>query len=92
MNAPYHPEANCCKYEWCWLYGGKWSEHGGKTGGWYACNIHEKLVAEGKNEEELAANKAKAELERPENDFTRYTVQEKIEAIAEIKNQIKCIL
>ena len=42
MNPPYHPDNNCCKYEWCWLCGGKWSEHGGKTGGWYACNIHEK--------------------------------------------------
>ena len=24
MNPPYHPEANCCKYEWCWLCQGKW--------------------------------------------------------------------
>ncbi|KAJ0804652.1 putative protein kinase AGC-NDR family [Helianthus annuus] len=27
-----------CKYEFCWLCLGQWSDHGERTGGFYACN------------------------------------------------------
>ncbi|KAG6409433.1 hypothetical protein SASPL_127472 [Salvia splendens] len=30
-----------CKFEFCWLCLGAWSEHGERTGGFYACNRYE---------------------------------------------------
>ncbi|KAI5350799.1 hypothetical protein L3X38_003690 [Prunus dulcis] len=30
-----------CKFEFCWLCLGAWSDHGERTGGFYACNLYE---------------------------------------------------
>ncbi|XP_028787712.1 probable E3 ubiquitin-protein ligase ARI8 [Neltuma alba] len=35
-----------CKYEFCWLCLGPWSEHGETTGGFYACNRYEEAKAD----------------------------------------------
>ncbi|KAI3783740.1 hypothetical protein L1987_42826 [Smallanthus sonchifolius] len=36
-----------CKFEFCWLCLGTWSDHGEKTGGFYACNRYEAAKQEG---------------------------------------------
>ncbi|XVF65470.1 hypothetical protein PTKIN_Ptkin09bG0252100 [Pterospermum kingtungense] len=36
-----------CKFEFCWLCLGTWSEHGEVTGGFYACNHYEAAKQEG---------------------------------------------
>ena len=33
-----HMVCSQCKFEFCWMCCGKWSEHGERTGGYYACN------------------------------------------------------
>jgi len=34
--------AGGCGYEFCWLCRGDWKQHGGHTGGYYACNKYDK--------------------------------------------------
>uniref|UniRef100_A0A453P1H3 RBR-type E3 ubiquitin transferase n=1 Tax=Aegilops tauschii subsp. strangulata TaxID=200361 RepID=A0A453P1H3_AEGTS len=36
-----------CKFEFCWLCLGPWSDHGERTGGFYACNRYEAARQEG---------------------------------------------
>jgi ariadne-1 len=36
-----------CKFEFCWLCLGAWTEHGEKTGGFYACNRYEAAKQDG---------------------------------------------
>jgi ariadne-1 len=36
-----------CKFEFCWLCLGAWSDHGERTGGFYACNRYESAKKEG---------------------------------------------
>jgi ariadne-1 len=52
---------NCkmCKYEFCWICMGVWSEHGQNTGGYYKCNKYDP-----KNPSDSNVEKAKAELDR----------------------------
>ena len=38
-----------CKHSYCWLCQQDWSTHGGKTGGYYACNIFEEKKKSDKN-------------------------------------------
>lgn len=33
-----HITCSQCRHEFCWLCNGTWSEHGERTGGFYACN------------------------------------------------------
>jgi ariadne-1 len=33
-----HMTCSQCRHEFCWLCNGTWSEHGERTGGFYACN------------------------------------------------------
>ena len=40
-----HITCSQCKYEFCWMCQGKWSEHGERTGGYYACNRYETVKA-----------------------------------------------
>lgn len=37
---------NSCKYEFCWLCMGAWTEHGTNTGGFYKCNKYDELNSE----------------------------------------------
>lgn len=63
---------NCgqCKYEFCWICMGKWSDHGQVTGGYYKCNRFDsgKLPIEVQTE----AQKAKRELDRYLHYYQRY--------------------
>ncbi|XP_057779300.1 probable E3 ubiquitin-protein ligase ARI8 [Salvia miltiorrhiza] len=56
-----------CKFEFCWLCLGQWSEHGERTGGFYACNRYEAAKQEGVYDE------AERRREMAKNSLERYT-------------------
>lgn len=56
-----------CKYEFCWLCLGAWSDHGERTGGFYACNRYETAKQEG------AYDEAERRREMAKNSLERYT-------------------
>ncbi|KAF7066580.1 hypothetical protein CFC21_072535 [Triticum aestivum] len=57
-----------CKFQFCWLCLGDWSEHGSRTtGGNYACNRYEADKKKGIYDE------AEAQRERAKNSLVRYT-------------------
>ncbi|KAL3653962.1 putative E3 ubiquitin-protein ligase ari8 [Castilleja foliolosa] len=56
-----------CKFEFCWLCLGAWTEHGERTGGFYACNRYEAAKQEG------AYDDAEKRREMAKNSLERYT-------------------
>ncbi|KAL6188969.1 hypothetical protein ACLB2K_040359 [Fragaria x ananassa] len=56
-----------CKFEFCWLCLGAWSDHGERTGGFYACNRYEAAKQEGVYDE------AERRREMAKNSLERYT-------------------
>ncbi|RWR71966.1 putative E3 ubiquitin-protein ligase ARI8 isoform X1 [Cinnamomum micranthum f. kanehirae] len=52
-----------CKFEFCWLCLGAWSDHGERTGGFYACNRYETAKQEG-----VSRQKALADLHQMQNE------------------------
>ena len=68
-----HMVCTQCKYEFCWMCQGKWSDHGERTGGYYACNRYEKAKSEtGFSEEEKRRAAAKTSLERYTHYYERW--------------------
>ncbi|XP_010542758.1 PREDICTED: probable E3 ubiquitin-protein ligase ARI7 isoform X2 [Tarenaya hassleriana] len=62
-----------CKYEFCWLCLGAWSDHGERTGGFYACNRYEAAKQEGLYDEtERRREMAKNSLERYTHYYERW--------------------
>ncbi|CAM8927986.1 hypothetical protein QQ045_022547 [Rhodiola kirilowii] len=62
-----------CKFEFCWLCLGTWSEHGERTGGFYACNRYETAKQEGLyDESEKRREMAKNSLERYTHYYERW--------------------
>ncbi|CAO2837482.1 unnamed protein product [Amaranthus hypochondriacus] len=62
-----------CKFEFCWLCLGAWSEHGERTGGFYACNRYETAKQEGVyDESEKRREMAKNSLERYTHYYERW--------------------
>ncbi|KAL1536437.1 putative E3 ubiquitin-protein ligase ari7 [Salvia divinorum] len=62
-----------CKFEFCWLCLGQWSEHGERTGGFYACNRYEAAKQEGVyDESERRREMAKNSLERYTHYYERW--------------------
>ncbi|CAB4294078.1 unnamed protein product [Prunus armeniaca] len=58
-----------CKFEFCWLCPGAWSDHGERTGGFYACNLYEAANKKGVYDEtERRREMAKHSQER----YTHY--------------------
>ncbi|GJN15579.1 hypothetical protein PR202_gb02503 [Eleusine coracana subsp. coracana] len=53
-----------CKFEFCWLCLGAWSDHGERTGGFYACNRYESAKKEGVSRQKAQADLQKAEKEQ----------------------------
>ena len=64
-----------CKCEFCWLCLGLWSTHGSSTGGYFACNIYERLKGtdEGIRDREAKQQDAAAEMQRYQLFFERFT-------------------
>ncbi|KAL2249421.1 UNVERIFIED_CONTAM: putative E3 ubiquitin-protein ligase ARI8 [Sesamum indicum] len=56
-----------CKFEFCWLCLGAWSDHGERTGGFYACNRYETAKQDGVYDE------AERRREMAKNSLERYT-------------------
>ncbi|XP_038986793.1 probable E3 ubiquitin-protein ligase ARI8 [Phoenix dactylifera] len=66
-----------CKYEFCWLCLGAWSEHGERTGGFYACNRYEAAKQEGAyDESERRREMAKNSLERYTHYYERWATNQ----------------
>ncbi|CAN8295399.1 unnamed protein product [Cochlearia groenlandica] len=62
-----------CKYEFCWLCLSPWSDHGERTGGFYACNRYEAAKQEGiYDEAEKRREMAKNSLERYTHYYERW--------------------
>lgn len=77
-----------CKFEFCWLCLGAWSEHGERTGGFYACNRYEAEKKEGKHDEtEKRREMAKNSLERYTHYYERWASNEqsKTKALSDLK-------
>ncbi|KAH7365646.1 hypothetical protein KP509_18G039300 [Ceratopteris richardii] len=77
-----------CKFEFCWLCLGAWSEHGERTGGFYACNRYEAEKKEGKHDEtERRREMAKNSLERYTHYYERWASNEqsKAKALSDLK-------
>ncbi|CDP19310.1 unnamed protein product [Coffea canephora] len=66
-----------CKFEFCWLCLGVWSEHGERTGGFYACNRYEAAKQEGVYDEaERRREMAKNSLERYTHYYERWATNQ----------------
>ncbi|KAL5215589.1 hypothetical protein ABZP36_006990 [Zizania latifolia] len=66
-----------CKFEFCWLCLGPWSEHGERTGGFYACNRYESARQEGAYDEcERRREMAKNSLERYTHYYERWAANQ----------------
>ncbi|KAI4302746.1 hypothetical protein MLD38_038457 [Melastoma candidum] len=62
-----------CKFEFCWLCLGAWSDHGERTGGFYACNRYDTTKQEGVyDESERRREMAKNSLERYTHYYERW--------------------
>ncbi|XP_034691585.1 probable E3 ubiquitin-protein ligase ARI8 isoform X1 [Vitis riparia] len=66
-----------CKFEFCWLCLGAWSDHGERTGGFYACNRYETAKQEGVYDEaEKRRDMAKNSLERYTHYYERWATNQ----------------
>ncbi|KAJ8475586.1 hypothetical protein OPV22_019313 [Ensete ventricosum] len=66
-----------CKFEFCWLCLGAWSEHGAKTGGFYSCNGFETARRDGTHDEsEKRRKRARLSLERYTHYYERWATNE----------------
>ncbi|XP_020531884.1 probable E3 ubiquitin-protein ligase ARI8 isoform X2 [Amborella trichopoda] len=72
-----------CKFEFCWLCLGSWSDHGERTGGFYACNRYETAKQEGVYDEtEKRREMAKNSLERYTHYYERWATNQSSRAKA----------
>ncbi|KAG9145212.1 hypothetical protein Leryth_008971 [Lithospermum erythrorhizon] len=66
-----------CKFEFCWLCLGAWSDHGERTGGFYACNRYEAAKQDGVfDETEKRREMAKNSLERYTHYYERWATNQ----------------
>ncbi|KAL7109972.1 hypothetical protein ACP275_06G208000 [Erythranthe tilingii] len=66
-----------CKFEFCWLCLGAWTEHGERTGGFYACNRYEAAKQEGVYDDaEKRREMAKNSLERYTHYYERWATNQ----------------
>ncbi|XP_042007095.1 probable E3 ubiquitin-protein ligase ARI8 [Salvia splendens] len=76
-----------CKFEFCWLCLGQWSEHGERTGGFYACNRYEAAKQEGVYDDaERRREMAKNSLERYTHYYERWASNQssRLKALADL--------
>ncbi|KAK4487891.1 hypothetical protein RD792_003629 [Penstemon davidsonii] len=73
-----------CKFEFCWLCLGAWSEHGERTGGFYACNRYEAAKQEGVfDDTEKRREMAKNSLERYTHYYERWATNQSLEKLSD---------
>uniref|UniRef100_A0A7S1YGL0 RBR-type E3 ubiquitin transferase n=1 Tax=Grammatophora oceanica TaxID=210454 RepID=A0A7S1YGL0_9STRA len=78
-----HMTCQRCRYEFCWICMGDWTEHGANTGGYYKCN---KFDPNDDGDQSDAA-KAKRELDRYLHYYKRYHAHSEAQRFA--KKQLK---
>jgi ariadne-1 len=64
-----HMTCSSCRYEFCWICMGNWTDHGANSGGYYKCN---KFDAGNDVEDQSDAAKAKRELDRYLHYYKRF--------------------
>jgi len=74
-----HMSCQQCKYEFCWICLGDWSQHGANTGGYYKCNKYDPS----KLEDNSDAAKAKRELDRYLHYYKRFHAHSMAQSFAE---------
>mmetsp|Transcript_8770 Transcript_8770/g.17900 ORF Transcript_8770/g.17900 Transcript_8770/m.17900 type:complete len:476 (-) Transcript_8770:1994-3421(-) len=79
-----HMTCQSCRYEFCWICMGNWSDHGANTGGYYRCN---KFDANDDPANQSDAAKAKRELDRYLHYYKRYHAHSEAEKFA--RKQLK---
>ena len=68
-----HMTCTQCRFEFCWLCVGAWSDHGERTGGFYACNRYEVAKNKGTLDDAARAReRAKSALERYMHYYQRW--------------------
>ncbi|KAK6136372.1 hypothetical protein DH2020_029862 [Rehmannia glutinosa] len=71
-----------CKFEFCWLCLGAWTEHGERTGGFYACNRYEAAKQEGAYDDaEKRREMAKNSLERYTHYYERWATNQSVKTL-----------
>ena len=79
-----HMTCQSCRYEFCWICMGNWTDHGANTGGYYRCN---KFDPSDDPANMSDAAKAKRELDRYLHYYKRYHAHSEAEKFA--KRQLK---
>lgn len=64
-----HMTCSSCRFEFCWICMGNWTEHGANTGGYYKCN---KFDPSSDGDDQSDAAKAKRELDRYLHYYKRF--------------------
>ncbi|KAM7461496.1 hypothetical protein LguiA_029617 [Lonicera macranthoides] len=78
-----------CKFEFCWLCLSAWTDHGERTGGFYACNRYEVAKQDGEfDEAERRREMAKNSLERYTHYYERWATNQssRQKALADLHN------
>mmetsp|Transcript_12300 Transcript_12300/g.16108 ORF Transcript_12300/g.16108 Transcript_12300/m.16108 type:complete len:510 (+) Transcript_12300:267-1796(+) len=80
-----HMTCSSCKYEFCWICMGDWTEHGASTGGYYKCNkfdsgISSTSVPDG---DQSDAAKAKRDLDRYLHFYKRFHAHQEAQHFAQ---------
>lgn len=81
-----------CKFQFCWLCLGPWSEHGQSSGGFYSCNRYESAKESGiYSEEDKKREMAKNSLEKYTHYYERWSSnhssrKKALEDLQEMKN------
>jgi len=84
-----HMTCSRCRYEFCWICMGDWTDHGANTGGYYKCNKYDGAGpgSPDDNGDTSDAAKAKRELDRYLHYYKRYHAHSEAQAFA--KKQLK---
>ena len=68
-----HMTCSQCKHDFCWMCLENWSDHGERTGGYYACNRYDRAKNEpGFSEADKKRQAAKSSLERYTHYYERW--------------------
>lgn len=75
-----HMSCQQCKYEFCWICMGGWTDHGANTGGYYKCNKYDPTKSD---DDQSDAAKAKRELDRYLHYYKRHHAHAMAQKFAE---------